>query len=712
MLPDIVKKDGIRKTVQVAFGGLDLRPDARDGSFAVTKNLSSDRFPLLASRGKRRAVLTESQIQCCDIYGMGEGLVLNVDGFLYYNGVAVGEASSQGGGRLIPFGNKIVLPWSREILDLTYRPKGYAASAAALPANPSAGDAYVVAVDNVKHMYVYEAGAWQDKGPILKSLEASVTIDELQAEFCCGSYQGEAAEWNTIRSYSGVDLTEKFKAGDALTIQGCVSQPFNNQTLIVREVTETELRFYENSFKQAYLGRYEFYPDDFTDQTPFRILGGDIPIYGENAFFWMDNEVMSGHTTDPDAPDVAIYCKPDVWGGAEDNPQVSFFHWDKDSDSYEWYASVIVVDTSVHDPTVEGYVDLYFTTQDKYPTPGAGASSADKWYYEDEITISRKWPEGIQGVFADSNRLWGLAGREIRASKLGDPGNWNFFDGTAEDAWAVEVHDPDPFTGGISVHGYPTFFTENKRYRVYGSEPEAYQLGEQDCNGVRSGCGDSLAAFDGALYYVSTVGVMQDSGSTPVCVSEALGLLRLKNAVGGGQHERYYVSGTDQDGKRHNLVLDTRNGAWIDEGDRDVRSYAAAAGIMHEAAFTGSNEDELTVWAYGAGSPLGNGTEEGAVEAEAVTNDYTMAQPNRKRVHRVQLRFVIGAGAGLAVSIQYDGDGTWHAVQSIEGDGIKRSVYLPVIPRRCDHFKLRFAGSGDWELHSLALDLRQGSAIF
>ena len=683
--------------------------------------MTSEKNPLLACRKKRKSVFIGEQVSHCDMCGMGDGLVCSIDGNLYYNMILIGQETGRNIGQMIRFGNKVVMPWSRNIVDLTYQPKGLVSAVENLPVNPTEGDVYVVNQEDPEirfHYYAYEEGDWADKGPVTQSLEASVKIDNLQAEFLCGTYQGEEAEWNTIRSWApNVDFQKLFQVGDAVTIEGCVTQPWNNQTLIVREIEKHELRFYENSFKQAYLGRMEWYPDDFSfpQETVFRIIGEELPIYGHNAFFTLDSAILNNHTLDDDTPDVALFYKPATWSpDAPLNPIVQFYHWNQQNNTYEFYGSVTVIDRDLNDPTntITEYIDLRFEKLDEHPNAGNEASNAKNHYYENKITISRKWPKGIQGVFAASNRLWGWVGHQLRASKLGDPSNWDFFDGTAEDSWAVDVRDSDPFTGGSSVHGYPTFFTENKRYRIYGSEPEAYQLGEQDCNGVRAGCAKSMVAFDGALYYVSRIGVMQDTGASPVCVSEALGLLQLFDAVGGGHQKRYYVTGTDQTGKRHNLVLDTRNGVWIDEGHQRIDSYAAAAGVMHEAVLSGQNEDALTIWARETGSPLGSGTAEGEISSEVVTNDYTMAQPNRKRVHRVQLRYVIGNGGSLTVFIQYDNDGIWHTVKRMSGLGEKKSVYLPVIPRRCDHFRLRFVGIGEWELHSLALDLRQSSAMF
>lgn len=704
MLPDIKKPSGIGKTVQVNFGGVDLRPEAGDGSFARTVNLTSDKLPLLASRPLRRVIDSEGQIHYCDLYGMGDGIIENRDGFFSYNGFQIAQADVQGGGTLIPFGNKIILPWSREIIDLTQRPKGAVGTVNQLPADAAEGDVY--ATSQTGHFYKRENGTWVDLGCMVKSLEARAELTD--PTFCDGYYQGEKAEMNEIRidngslgPDSGVDFRELFRPGDAVTISGCVWQDRNNETLIVREVTANALRFYENSFRKV--DWYVCYVEEtLQDRNGAAYLPvGDLPApYQDGTYIGFDSEVAAGSVVivqrSPELPEVLVMVyNPN---GADGWERISIHdEYEYQMEHPEWPRGVL--------PREE----LRFLRVNAEEIP---IQARDGVRETSGCVIERKWPENIRLVFADSNRLWGWDGKQIRCCKLGDPSNWDFFDGTAEDSWAVEVHDPDPFTGGISVHGYPSFYTEHRRYRVYGSEPEAYQLGEQDCSGVRAGCEKSLAAIDGALYYVSRAGIMQDTGGVPACVSEALGLLRLSQAVGAGHQQRYYVTGRDQDGQLHNLILDTRIGAWIDEGCRNVVSYAEAAGVMHEADIDTEDGDRLTIRAYEPGSPMGDGSQEPAQSSVAETNDFSLSQPNRKRVHRVQLRFVIGSGTSLTVAIRYDSSGPWVTVKQLQGDSRKRSVYLPVLPRRCDHFRLRFEADGDWELHSLALDLRQGSAVF
>lgn len=717
MLPDIKKGSGIGKTVQVAFGGTDLRPNARDGTFLVTENMTSDKFPLLAFRDPMRAVYTEGHVVGCDLYSMGPGLLRNVDGTISYNNVQIAVGRVQGSG-LIPFGNKVILPWSRQILDLSVIPKGSKAGTSALPLDAEEGDAWLLpnqsgVETDEKELWVRKSGSWVNTGPILHELEEEMEL--VTAIFRSGTYMGEPAVNNTIEHTnfqtmeSGADIPDfrkHFRPGDAVTIHSGVSE--FDQTLIVREVSATELRFYEYSFPNL-VGRYtlpqgggNLFPGLYkvTGWDRFEIeLGGDAPL----CFF----EIPSGITLTP-----GMYIEY-RFQDEQMNP-MTIHHNEAEIKIYKddgtELSGVTVTPEADYDVLSypDGPTELLFEETDCGENLHFGLLN---------VKITKKWPEGIQGLFADSNRLWGWVGHQLRCSKLGDPSNWNFFDGTAEDSWAVDVHNPEPFTGGISAHGYPTFYTEHKRYRIYGSEPESYQLSELDCIGVREGCGKSLCAFNGALYYVSREGIMQDVGTTPVCVSEALGPLRLAETVAGGHQQRYYVTGRDPAGGRHNLILDTRNGLLIDEGSRNITAYAAAGGVMHEAELAGQEKDELTIWARGTGSQQMAGTTEGPISSVAETNDYTMsrsggrAEPNRVRVHRVQLRFVLAAQAALTVRIRYDG-GSWIKAAELSGNGSKRSVYLPMLPRRCDHFALRFEGSGAWELHSLALETRTGSAVF
>ena len=68
------------------------------------------------------------------------------------------------------------------------------------------------------------------------------------------------------------------------------------------------------------------------------------------------------------------------------------------------------------------------------------------------------------------------------------------------------------------------------------------------------------------------------------------------------------------------------------------------------------------------------------------------------------------AGASVKIEMEFDSDGVWRPVNTLEAT-VKRSFYLPIIPRRSDHFNIRFTGTGGWRLYSLTRENYAGSEL-
>ena len=45
--------------------------------------------------------------------------------------------------------------------------------------------------------------------------------------------------------------------------------------------------------------------------------------------------------------------------------------------------------------------------------------------------------------------------------------------------------------------------------------------------------------------------------------------------------------------------------------------------------------------------------------------------------------------------IEYDGDGKWNPIGTLVGKGGHRYSNYPLVPERCDHFRLKFRGKGN-----------------
>jgi hypothetical protein len=49
----------------------------------------------------------------------------------------------------------------------------------------------------------------------------------------------------------------------------------------------------------------------------------------------------------------------------------------------------------------------------------------------------------------------------------------------------------------------------------------------------------------------------------------------------------------------------------------------------------------------------------------------------------------------------YDSDGVWHDAGTVAGAAVKKSYDLPLILRRCDHYRLKLTGTGESVIYSL-----------
>lgn len=121
------------------------------------------------------------------------------------------------------------------------------------------------------------------------------------------------------------------------------------------------------------------------------------------------------------------------------------------------------------------------------------------------VAITRLMPD-LDFICENENRLWGCCDNTIYASKLGDPFNWNVFDGLSTDSFAANVGSDGAFTGCISYLGYPHFFKEDNIYKVYGDKPQNFQVVKSAGLGVMAGSEKSLAILGGTLFYLSREG--------------------------------------------------------------------------------------------------------------------------------------------------------------------------------------------------------------
>ena len=526
-LPEMVYADRIRKKTQIQFGGYDHRIGAEDGSVWNEQNMSSRVYPVMEPRKPRYMVrqLTEP-----NGYYIHDGVHYWADGTgLFRDGQKIGEVKN-----------------SRKVF-------------------ASLGKYLAIWPDKI--IYHTADGTLE---PVEQSWSGAATIQD-------GTYLGVEAAANTIQA-SGVDFSEYFRAGDAVTISGATVHEKNNTSIIIREVEGNRLRFYENSF-----------------------------VIGENG----DSEAA--------------------------------------------------------------------------------------------LTIKREAPD-LDFLCANENRLWGCKGDTIYSSKLGDPFNWNCFDGLSTDSYAVDVGSEGDFTGAISYLGYAIFFKPEQIYKVYGSQPSNYQVMGSAALGVDIGSGMSLAVAGETLFYLSRAGVMAYTGGLPQNASEAFGTELYQNGVAGSDGIRYWISMEDKDGNRHLFCFDSQNGLWTREDSTEVIAFGWDRGV-----YMVRSDGAVLLLGDALKVPPGASLE-AQVDSWVEFGDFTDEDPNKKGVSKLQLRVEVERDAELELLVQFDSDGIWKSVKTMHPDK-KRSYYLAVTPRRCDHYRIKLAGSGMWRLYSMTRESYSGSEL-
>ena len=514
------------------------------------------------------------------------------------------------------------------------------------------------------------------------------TIADMESKFDSGSSTvvfkdgtigGVPADGNTIYC-SGANWANYFSVGDGVTISGS-GLPENNKTPVIREIDGDYLRFSENCFTvESYWHLY---------------LYESLPV--GRYYFYTDSSTWYGFILDAAAPASVML-------------ELRGNHIE-----YQVPGQAPVSLTTITGDTPSG-TELTFL-------PPADA---------DHVTISRTAPD-MDFVCVNENRLWGCKGDTIYCSKQGDPLNWNVMPGISTDSWATETGTPGDFTGCCAFQGYPTFFKDDKVFRILGEEPRNFTLRRYNIVGVTHDNDMSIVEIRGKLYYSSSIGIVEwNGGDYPSVISTALSLdvnalisdpINDLDSIAGTDGIRYFIdlTYTDPDGIGRNriMIYDTRFGTWH-EMERVIPG-AASDGTSHRVGFASShstfymtrfrkvsNNQEVTD-VFILSKPrffTSMFIPDWRVTFADSTRAYKTAltgSESKKGVLRLLIRCKL-AGT-MKVWVAYDGGDFEEATEFGGDDGLpKTSKVVPLILRRCDYWQLRLTGTGDAVIYSIAVE--------
>ena len=324
----------------------------------------------------------------------------------------------------------------------------------------------------------------------------------------------------------------------------------------------------------------------------------------------------------------------------------------------------------------------------------------------DILKVERKTPD-MAFITECNNRLWGCSkdGHEIYCCKLGDVKNWNCFRGISTDSWAATIGSDGKFTGAITYLGYPMFFKEDSLIKVAIGTTGGHQVKETKCRGVQKGSERSLSILNEVLYYKSSTCVCGYNGSLPYSISDELGEERYYDAVAGAIGDKYYISMRDAQGTYNMFAYDSKNGIWCKEDNTRVLCFCKHKDDLYFIDVKDSNLKSVRgTLLYDAPEKATEGKLDWFVESGTIG----YSSPDNKYVSRINLRISLDFGTNVDFYIQYNSSGEWEHKFNMCGKGT-RAYSIPIIPRRCDHFKYKLVGKGGCKIHSITKTMEEGS---
>jgi hypothetical protein len=183
-------------------------------------------------------------------------------------------------------------------------------------------------------------------------------------------------------------------------------------------------------------------------------------------------------------------------------------------------------------------------------------------------------------------------------------------------------------------------------------------------------------------------------------VSAQLGKVKYKNAVCCGLKSRIYISAVDENENNHLFVYDLSTGLWHREDSLRAETMLR---VGTDVYFVNALDNSI-------GTFTGKGEKEADFEWYAQTGEIGYSLPDNKYIERILLRISKPLTSTVELLINYDDNITWQTVARFSGDGIK-SYSIPVLPQRCDHFKLRLQGKGECKVYSISKKIKTGSDL-
>lgn len=303
----------------------------------------------------------------------------------------------------------------------------------------------------------------------------------------------------------------------------------------------------------------------------------------------------------------------------------------------------------------------------------------DKKYYDyvEDKFGTFECPYDIEFATVHYNRIFGIKGSDVYASKVGDFKTWDDYSGTELDSWAADVYSPGNFTGITTYQDHVVFFKRDQMYELYGYTPSQFKILES----AKIGCIDnrSISEVGGVLFFMSEKGVQSYAGGFPRNVSEKLNLVSIKSAVAIGDGRKYYVSIEDEV-----YIYDTWQDTWMPYMNIKVISFGKLDTDIYALG------DDGNIYQLESGNEM--------VEWEAITKLFDDGTFNKKSVKAIRLKAKMDIGSELYVYVRAN-ERSWVLHKTIKHNEkyymSRRDIFITIPIKRAETYQIKIVGKGN-----------------
>lgn len=317
----------------------------------------------------------------------------------------------------------------------------------------------------------------------------------------------------------------------------------------------------------------------------------------------------------------------------------------------------------------------------------------DKAFYDTKQGTFGSFATGnpdVSKATVHNNRVFGVSGNQIFASKQGDFKLWNSFQQLNTDSWATDVAGSVTFNTIGTYQNHVVMQSSVNMFELYGYKPSNFQVQEA----IKVGSFVfSYVEINSILFLANADGIFAYTGGVPRKISTMI-KSKFDSAELGSDGRRLFAS-VKIGSVYHLFTYDTETNVLYREDNLNVIQFAYHNNKVHALCSDGK------MFKFDSGTEV--------IEWELITPDAKDDLFNKSGLKTVEIHATMAAESVINVFVKADSDPDYRLVKSFNAQ-TQKSLLIPVILNDfC--YKMKLTGRGYVKLSGVKRVVQKGGKL-